>query len=177
MKQGKYSKKNSGNGISSYGWLFLCAFFFLFLVIAYKIVDTPDLVGAAEIKATPDNIELEMFYDDLEELALCAEPEAGSADEECLRATVDTLINRKVDPRFPNTFREVFAQPGQFETYKYHDTVNPSDRTYRICREQLEYYWEHGETQHPGAFYFRTGHYHSFGKQLYKVGAHYFSGI
>lgn len=48
MKQEKRSEKKWESAICNYGWLFLCAFFFLFLVVAYKIVDAPEQVGAEE---------------------------------------------------------------------------------------------------------------------------------
>lgn len=158
--------------------IFLCLVFILLLVAAYQIVDDPDLVGAKTIEATPDDIAEEMFWDDLENLALATMAECGYVPEdECIRTTCDVMINRYASPNFPDTFYGVFSQPGQYSTFRLYNTINPTDRVYTICREQLEYFWSHGETQHPGAFYFRTGHYHGFGTPLYKVGAHYFSGL
>ena len=161
-----------------YAWILMCVFVILMCAVMYHIVDTPEDVGAKTIEATPDDIELEMFYDDLENLALATMAECGHVPEdECIRATADCMINRYDSPAFPDTFYGVFSQPGQYATFKYYYTINPTDRVYTICREQLEYYWSHGETQHPGALYFRTNHYHSFGTPMYKVGAHYFSGV
>lgn len=162
-----------------YGWIGLVLFVILMLAVGYKIVDRPELVDAAVIEVTemtPEDIAEEMFWDDLENLALCTMAECGNEPDECIRTTADVMINRWADPNFPNTFYGVFSQPGQYETFSQYYSINPTDRVFTICREQMEYFWEHGETQHPGAFYFRTNYYHSFGQPLYKVGAHYFSG-
>ena len=159
-----------------FGWLVICGVFLLFVIVAYKIVDV-EPVGAA-IKATPDDVELEMYYDDLENLALATMAECGFVkSDECIRATADVMINRVDSPNFPDSFYGVFSQPGQYSTFRLYNTINPTDRVYTICREQLEYFWVHGETQHPGAFYFRTNHYHNFGRPLYQIGPHYFTGI
>ena len=158
-----------------YGWIGICIVFLLMLWMMYQIVDQVD---AATIKATPDDVELEKYYDDLENLALCVQAECGNVKEEsCIRATTDTIINRYDDPRFPNSFYGVFSEAGQFSTFKYYFSINPNDRVYRICREQLEFYWEHGETQHPNVFYFRTKHYHNFGTPMFQAGPHFFSGF
>ena len=158
-----------------FGWLVICGVFLLFVVLAYQIVDV-ESVGAT-VKSTPDDIEEEMFWDDLENLALATMAECGYVkSDECIRATCDVMINRYADPGFPNTFYGVFSDPGQYSTFRFYNTINPTDRVYTICRQQLEYFWTHGETEHPGAFYFRTKYYHSFGRPLYQIGPHYFSG-
>lgn len=154
-------------------------FFIAMLAVMYKIVDTPDPVDAAVIEVTEmtqEDIEEEMFWDDLENLALCTMAECGYTDTECIRATADVMINRWADPGFPDTFYGVFSQPGQYETFSQYYSIDPTDRVFTICREQIEYYFEHGETMHPGAFYFRTKYYHGFGKPLFQAGPHFFSG-
>ena len=159
----------------NYGWIAMIIMFMVMLGVMYMAVDRVD---GAELKATPDDIAEEMFWDDLENLALATQAECGYVPEDsCIRATCDVMINRVADSRFPDTFYGVFSQPGQYSTFRQYYSINPTDRVYTICREQLEYFWSHGETQHPGAFYFRTNHYHSFGKPLFKAGAHYFSGL
>lgn len=167
------------NFIKSNAWVLLIVFWIVMLGVMYKIVDIPEGVNAAVIEVTemtPEDIAEEMFWDDLENLALCTMAECGYTDDSCVRATADVMINRWADPNFPDTFYGVFSQPGQYETFSQYYSIDPTDRVFTICREQIEYYFEHGETMHPGAFYFRTKHYHTFGKPLYKVGAHYFSG-
>lgn len=164
--------------IKEYAWVLMALFMIVFCILAYQIVNV-ETIGAYEVtEMTEEDIAEEMFWDDLENLALATMAECGYVPEdECIRATCDVMINRYASPNFPNTFYGVFSQPGQYSTFRLYNTINPTDRVYTICREQLEYFWSHGETQHPGAFYFRTGHYHGFGKPLYKVGAHYFSGV
>ena len=165
--------------IYEYGWIGLILLFMVLMAIMYKIVDTPELVGAKTFEVTemtPEDIAEEMYFDDLENLALCTMAECGAESDSCIRATCDVMINRVADPKFPDTFYDVFAQPGQYETFKKYYSINPTDRVFTICREQLEYFWAHGETQHPGALYFRMKHYHGLGRPLYCVGAHYFSG-
>lgn len=156
-------------------WILMVFIFALAMVAMYKIVDAPEEVKGAI--ATPDNIQEEMFWDDLENLALATMAECGHVKEdECIRATCDVMINRVADPGFPDTYYGVFSQPGQYATFHLYSTIDPTDRVYTICREQLEYFWANGETQHPGALYFRTKHYHSFGRPLFQAGPHFFSG-
>ena len=162
--------------IKNNAWVAMVLVFMLMVAIMLRIVDRPEEVDAKEIKPTPDNIALEMYYDDLENLALATMAECGHQDDECIRATADVMINRYADPEFPDTFYGVFSQPGQYETFRLYSTINPTDRVYTICREQLEYFEKNGKTQHPGAFYFRTKHYHTFGTPMFQAGAHYFSG-
>ena len=164
------------NLFRNYYWVLMIFIFILAMVAMYRIVDIPEEVSGAV--ATPDDIEEEMYWDDLENLALATMAECGYVKEdECIRATCDVMINRVNDSRFPDTYYDVFAQPGQYATFKLYYSIDPTDRVYTICREQLEYFWAHGETKHPGALYFRTNHYHSFGKPLFKAGPHYFSGL
>ena len=162
--------------IKENAWIILPLIVILMIVVMYRIVDAPEQIGAAV--ATPDDIEEEMFWDDLENLALATMAECGFVkDDECIRATADVMINRVADERFPDTFYGVFSQPGQYSTFRQYYSINPTDRVFRICREQLEYFWENGETMHPGAFYFRTRHFHNFGTPLYQIGPHYFTGL
>ena len=166
------------NIIRNNAWVLMIVFFMIMLAVMYKIVDRTELVGAATIKATPDDIAEEMFWDDLENLALCTMAECGYVENtECIRATADVMINRVYDDRFPDTFFDVFSQPGQYATFKYYYSIDPTDRVYTICREQMEYFWKNGVTMHPGAFYFRTKYFHSFGKPLYQIGPHFFTGL
>ena len=158
----------------NYGWIAMIITFMVMLGVMYMAVDRVD---GAELKATPDDIAEEMYWDDLENLAVCTMAECGYVkSDDCIRATADVMINRVADPNFPDTFYDVFAQPGQYSTFRQRFSIDPTDRVYTICREQLEYFWSHGETQHPGAFYFRTKHFHNFGRALYQIGPHYFTG-
>ena len=158
----------------NYGWILMILIFLVALGVMYRIVDRVD---AAVITPTPDDLEEELFWDDLENLALATMAECGYVkDTECIRATADVMINRVADPGFPDTFYGVFSQPGQYATFSQYYSINPTDRVFTICREQLEYFWAHGETQHPGAFYFRTNHFHTFGTPLYQIGPHFFTG-
>ena len=164
--------------MKNFGWILMCVLMIVFCFVAYQIVDT-EPVGAYEItEMTPEDIAEEMFWDDLENMALCTMAECGFVkNDECIRATCDVMINRVQDSRFPDTFYGVFSQPGQYATFRQYYSINPTDRVFTICREQLEYFWEHGETEHPGAFFFRTGHFHNFGTPLFQAGPHYFSGF
>ena len=166
------------NFLKSNAWVLMILIFILAMVAMYKIVDIPELIDAAVIRPDDieDDLEQELYFDDLENLALATMAECGYTDDSCIRATCDTMINRVYDSGFPDTFYGVFSQPGQYETFRQYYSINPTDRVYTICREQMEYFWEHGETQHPGALYFRTKHFHSFGTPLYQIGPHFFSG-
>lgn len=57
--------------IKENAWILMCVLMIVFCAVAYQIVDA-EPVGAYEVtEMTPEDIAEEMYWDDLENLALC----------------------------------------------------------------------------------------------------------
>lgn len=124
---------------------------------------------------TPEQLAEEVYYDDLELLALCVEAEAGNQGLEGKRLVVDVVLNRVDDAtgRWGDTIREVITEPGQFASYwdgGMEKIQEVSEETYRAVR------METAERGYPGIYYFREGEWSEYGTPWKKVGDHYFSG-
>lgn len=129
------------------------------------------IVQHAFYEMTPEDIELEEYYDSLEELAICVEAEAGNQDLEGKRLVVDVILNRVDDKDWPNTIKEVIEEPIQFSSFwdgGMEKVYEPSEETFKSVRMELE------ERSYPGIYYFTAGGYGEYGTPWRKVGDHYF---
>ena len=119
---------------------------------------------------TEEEIQEEMYFDDLELLAACVEAEAGNQGLEGKRLVADVILNRVDDEDFPDTIEGVITQPYQFTTYwnGAMEKVSISEETFEACRMEL------AERGYPGIFYFTAGGYGEYGTPWRKVGDHYF---
>lgn len=117
----------------------------------------------------------EIFYGELEEVALIVQAEAGNQDELGKRYVADVIWNRVDTKEFPDAVRDVIYQmdPVQFAT-----TVNGAmgmagytitDYVFQIA---LDEYYSRTNSE---IIYFRTEKYHECGTPAFKHGAHYFS--
>lgn len=113
---------------------------------------------------------------DLNMLALLVHYEAGNQDELGKRLVADTVLNRIRSTVFPNTMEEVIFQHNG-GSYQYavagagliNGTASESD---------LQLVYEEVVRQYnTDAIYFQTNTYPASGVQLFKHGAHYFSGL
>lgn len=121
---------------------------------------------------TPDDIAAEEQADELEELAICVEAEAGNQDLEGKRLVVDVILNRVDAPEWPDTIKEVIEQYPQFSSYwNGHMAAvwSPADSTYEAIRMEMEH------RSNPDIFYFTAGGYGEYGTPWKQVGDHYFS--
>lgn len=82
------------------------------------------------------------------------------------RLVIDTIMNRVESEAFPNTVRDVLAQPGQYcNPNKY----PPEDIYILIAQEAYN-------RTNPNVLWYRTKKYHSYGTPILVEGSHYFSG-
>ena len=115
----------------------------------------------------------EMKAGELEQFAAAVEAEAGNQSLLGKRLVADVIINRKEDPNFPDSIKEVIEEPGQFDVVRSGSikTVKPSEETWNAVYTELT-----GERVSNDVLYFRTKHYSQYGEPLCCVGDHYFSG-
>lgn len=82
------------------------------------------------------------------------------------RLVIDTIMNRVESEAFPNTVRDVLAQPGQYCNPKKY----PPRYIYSIIAQEA-----YNRTNNQ-VIYYRTKKYHSHGTPIIQEGSHYFSG-
>lgn len=131
-----------------------------------------ELVGEGEqeeIVVTPDDVDMEVYWDSLEYVAMCVEAEAGNQDELGKRYVTDCILNR-YDLGGYNNFFEVINDIGQFSCVS-NGSIEciPSDETYRVVAEEIE------NRTNAEITYFRTVDYHDFATDCFQWGDHYFS--
>ena len=121
-----------------------------------------------------EEIRNEIFYGELEEVALVVQAESGNQDELGKRYVADVIWNRVDDKDFPDTPLDVIYQidPVQFAT-----TVNGAmgKAGYTITEEVFQIALEERESRtNSEIVYFRTDEYGT-GTSAFKYGDHYFS--
>lgn len=131
----------------------------------------PVTVSAAEIVDTHRQIEEEIYWDELELLALCVEAEAGNQSFEGKRLVAAVILNRVEDPDFPNSITEVIEQKYHFSSF-WNGAINrvwePSQETYQAVLAEVE------NRSNTEVLYFTAGGYGEYGTPWRKIGDHYF---
>ena len=104
---------------------FLIVVIFTFLTFATK-------VKADEI-IPMNKWNIYLTIEEIEVLSRIVQLEAGGEIRESKYATIETILNRIVSERYPNTLLEVVSQKGQFSTWKNVMTARatPSIDTYQ----------------------------------------------
>jgi N-acetylmuramoyl-L-alanine amidase len=114
----------------------------------------------------------EEYWDEMEELAICVEAEAGNQSLLGRRMVADVILNRVDSPDFPDTVKGVIEQKYHFSTFwdgAMDRVVEPSELTFLAVQMELE------NRSYPGLLYFTAGNYSEYGTPWKKVGDHYFS--
>ena len=75
---------------------------------------------------------VELTIEEIELLGRIVQLECGYDIPESKFATIETILNRIVDIRYPNTLSEVLSQEGQFSTWRNRNIAQatPTDDTY-----------------------------------------------
>lgn len=125
------------------------------------------------LRKSTDQILNEFSYSEgeIDLIAICTMAEAEGEPELGQRLVIDTILNRVEHEDFPNTVKEVIYAPNQFSSM----TNGRAERCY--VKESIRNLVIHEITDRTDqtVLYFRTGHFHDFGIELYKIGNHYFS--
>lgn len=121
-------------------------------------------------KVEPVTYQDEFYIDELLYLAKCVEAEAGNQDQLGKRLVVDVILNRVDSMEFPDTITEVINQQGQFSVVANGsiEKQTPNRDTWEAIALELE------RRTDTNVLYFKTGGLHSFCKDGYQHGAHFF---
>ncbi len=128
--------------------------------------------GLIELKDHAKKISPEdEYYKTLEMMAKCVEAEAGNQGLLGKRLVVDVILNRVKDPDFPDTIREVIAQPYHFSVYwnGAMEAAEPTEETWTAIHMEIK------KVSYPGVLYFTSEDYLQYGTPWEKIGDHYFS--
>jgi len=113
------------------------------------------------------NYRLSATDEDKDMMARVVMSEASLLNFDGKCAVANTIVNRVLSDKFPNTIEEVIHQRYQ---YSLADNGEPDAACYDAVEAALTY------EQFPlDMYYFRTGHYHSFAEDYIQIGNTYFS--
>lgn len=149
--------------------LLICAWLAAAAVLVKRAWDFTEITYAA---VSEDELAEELYYDQLELLAICVQAEAGNQPLIGRRMVADVILNRVDDPDFPDTIAGVITQRNQFTSYWDGNMARvrePDKLTIRAVQLEIR------QRSYPGLIYFQTGSYSRYGTPWRKVGDHYFS--
>ena len=144
-------------------------------IIDTVTVEKYNLICHSDFNIEQEEIRNEIYYGEIEEVALIIQAESGNQDELGKRYVADVVWNRVDNEDFPDKPLDVIYQidPIQFAT-----TVNGAmgkagytvtDDVFQIALEERE------NRTNAEIIYFRTDHYSECGHPAFKHGDHYFS--
>lgn len=148
--------------------------------IQAEIIDTIELHNECkyirqQMIEEQEEILTEIYYGELELVALLVQAEAGNQDELGKRYVADVVFNRVDSNNFPDTIEEVVYQknPTQFSVTS---NGNLEKAGYTITEDVFNIVLEEADKRtNSEIIYFRTNKYHSSGHKAFKHQDHYFS--
>lgn len=117
----------------------------------------------------------EIYYDDLELLAIVVYAEAGNQDFKGKQLVADVVLNRMYDPRFPNTIQDVIYQKGQFYPRGSKRLAWAGCNVTDECFEAVKTEVEAKERLDNKVLFYSAGFYQPYGTPAYQYGAHCFN--
>lgn len=96
------------------------------------------------------------------------EPETGK------RLVIDTILNRLLDPDFPDTVEEVIFQKNQYPAVNSPRIAEADSASMDYIRSLVRQ--EAKKRNDENVLFFSTGWYSPYGTRLFMCGRHYFSG-
>lgn len=111
--------------------------------------------------------EAEFTNEEIDLMARVVMSEASISDIDVKFAIATTLVNRVRSDVFPDSVAEVVNQPNAYSTQ---ENGEPNEDCYKAVKWAIE-----SQIFPTDMYYFRTDHYHDFGKPLMHLGNTYFS--
>lgn len=129
------------------------------------ITTTP--IKADSTKPYENRWQLVLSEDECMDIAKITELEYGNGSYEARCAVIETILNRVVDERFPDTVEGVISAPHQFSTYRRIDKCTPKEDTYNCVLDVLN-----GKTDIlPMDYVFFNNK--PIGREIIQIGGHY----
>lgn len=133
--------------------------------------DAPEPVETVIHEPVIEEDVLGLTDSEIDLIALVTMAEAEGESEMGKRLVIDVILNRYDSSRFPNTINSVIYAKNQFECM-WNGRVERCyvrDDIRKLVIEELK------NRTNSNIHYFRTNHYHGFGKPVISEGNHYFS--
>lgn len=128
-------------------------------------VEAPVVVSVVE--ETEPELPSWVTQEDIDLMARCVMSEASVLPLDGKTAVAATIINRFYSDKFPNNIEAIITAPKQYSTQ---DNGDPDAECYEAVDTALRY-----DCFPPDMYYFRAGHYHTFGYPYCQIGNTYFS--
>ena len=133
----------------------------------FEITEYP--INQIEIVIVEPETPMPLYSDaEIDLMARVVMSEASILSIEGKQAVAQTILNRVASVHFPDTIEEVVHQPFQYSTA---NNGEPTDECYEAVKTAIDYPQAFPED----LYFFRTGHYHSYGIPYMHIGNTYFS--
>lgn len=139
-----------------------------------EVVDESDITPKKSEVAPQGHMSQLTLYseEDIELIALVTIAEAEGEDNMGKRLVIDTILNRVDNENFPDTLYDVIYQRYHFSCV-WNGRMERCSVNSEVCdlvRSELS------ERTNSDVLFFQSGGYSKYGKPLFKLGNHYFSG-
>ena len=134
-------------------------------------IEPADVIMVSTPAEDIEQIAEEIYWDELELLAICVEAEAGNQSFEGKRLVAAVILNRTQDPDFPDSITEVIEEKYHFSSFwngSMDKVWEPSQETYAAVLAEVE------NRSNREILYFTAGGYGEYGTPWRKIGDHYF---
>lgn len=112
----------------------------------------------------------ELTQDDIDIMARCVMSEAGGQSDECKEAVATTILNRWISPRYSNSILEIIE-----DAYSTADNGTVTDSCYLAVYSAIAWWGSDYAVLPKQAYYFRSGHYHTWALDYRQIDDLYFS--
>ena len=112
----------------------------------------------------------ELTQDDIDIMARCVMSEAGGQTDECKEAVATTILNRWMSPRYSNSIPEIIE-----DAYSTADNGPVTDACYLAVYSAIAWWGSDYAVLPKQAYYFRSGHYHTWALDYRQIDDLYFS--
>lgn len=137
-------------------------------VLATEVTTTEVVAETVQTETTAQpTTRIEVNEADINLMARVVMSESGNQPQAGKIAVAETIINRVLSDKFPDTVYEVIHQPSQYSTADNGEpTVECYEAVYKALMEQ---------TYPSNMYFFRMYDYHDFGQPYKQIYDHYFS--
>lgn len=108
--------------------------------------------------------------EDIDLMARCVMSEAGGQSDECKEAVATTILNRWMSPRYSNSIPDIINN-----AYSTADNGPVTDACYLAVYSAIAWWGSDYAVLPKQAYYFRSGHYHTWALDYRQIDDLYFS--
>lgn len=144
-----------------------------FFAAAFILMQKPEahiMEESCSYSVYDNGIYRELTQDDIDIMARCVMSEAGGQTDECKEAVATTILNRWMSPRYSNSIPEIIE-----DAYSTADNGPVTDACYLAVYSAIAWWGSDYAVLPKQAYYFRSGHYHTWALDYRQIDDLYFS--